>query len=121
MAAGLYYTITPKRQTSFYAGAALHHFNKANASFFNEQDGTEHKIFMKTVGHLGARLPIGDEKQIFPRVMVSIQGPHMEIDAGANLRMALNDFSSFALHFGTWLRPVKSDTGFGLDAYYREW
>lgn len=116
LTAGLYYTITPQRQTSFYAGAAIHHFNKANASFFSEQDGSEHKIFLKNVVHLGARLPIGDNMQIFPRAMASLQGPHLELDAGANLRMALDDYSSLALHFGSWIRPVKSESGMSVDA-----
>ncbi|MGK0390228.1 MAG: type IX secretion system PorP/SprF family membrane protein [Maribacter sp.] len=116
LSAGLYYTITPKRQTSFYAGVALHHFNKSNASFYNEIDGTKHKIFMKTVGHIGARLPIGDNKQLFPRLMISMQGPHLQFDAGTSLRASLNDFSSMAIHFGAWVRPVKFDTGISLDA-----
>lgn len=116
MAVGLYYTITPERHTSFYAGAALHHFNRANASFFNEADGSIHKIFMKSVVHLGARLPLRDNMQIFPRMMASLQGPHLELDAGANLRIATDDFSSFAWHFGAWVRPVKYDSGINLDA-----
>lgn len=116
LATGLYYTITPQRKTSFYAGVALHHFNKANASFFSEADGSKHKIFMKTVGHAGARLPIGEDKQIFPRLMVAIQGPHIQFDAGTSLRASLDDFSSMAIHFGAWVRPVKFDTGFNLDA-----
>jgi type IX secretion system PorP/SprF family membrane protein len=116
MAAGVYYTISPRRLTSFYAGAALHHFNLANASFFKEQDGTVHKILVKANAHLGARLPIGEELQLFPRAMVTVQGPHIEVNAGANLRMALNDFGTSALHLGTWLRPVRYDTGFNMDA-----
>ncbi len=117
LSAGIYYTITPKRQTSYYAGAAIHHFNRPDVSFYSEDiDGFQDKLYMKTTVHLGARLPIGDNKQIFPRVMSSIQGPHIEIDAGANLRMAFNDYNSFAFHVGAWVRPVRYDSGFGVDA-----
>ncbi len=116
LAAGIYYTITPKRFTSFYIGAAVHHFNFPNASFYNENDGTIHKIHIKANTHLGARLPINEDIQLFPRIMFTIQGPHMELDAGTNLRFALNDHGGLALHFGTWLRPVRTNDSMNLDA-----
>ncbi len=116
MATGIYYTITPARQTSYYAGVALHHFNVPNASFSQEEGDPKNTLYMKTIVHLGARFPIGEDKQIFPRVMMSSQGPHLQLDAGMNLRMALSDYNSMALHIGAWLRPVKNTSGMNLDA-----
>ncbi len=117
MATGIYYTVTPSRQKSYYAGIALHHFNVPNASFFREDDDPKDALYMKTIVHLGARMPIGNEKQIFPRIMASLQGPHLQIDAGMNLRMNIGGgYSSSALHVGAWLRPVKDDASFNLDA-----
>ncbi len=116
MATGIYYTVTPERQTSYYAGLALHHFNVPNASFYRSEDDPKETLYMKSVLHLGARLPIGRNKQIFPRVLMMLQGPHLQLDAGLNLRMALSDFNSMAIHAGAWLRPVKNDKSMNLDA-----
>ncbi len=115
MAAGVYYTVTPAKRTSYYAGAAIHHFSTPNASFYREE-GIVEPEFIKINGHFGARFPISDRTQILPRAMVSLQGPHLELDLGTNFRLAINDYDDVALHLGTWVRPVKYDNGMNVDA-----
>ncbi len=116
LATGLYYTVTPERQTSYYAGLALHHFNVPNASFYRGEEDDKDALYMKTIVHLGARFPVAKNKQLFPRILATLQGPHLSFDLGSNLRMALSDFNSMALHAGLWFRPVKNDDSVNLDA-----
>ena len=40
----------------------------------------------------------------------------MQVNAGTNLRFAMGQYGSTALHIGSWVRPVRNDDGFGLDA-----
>ncbi len=117
MATGVYYTISPAKKTSYYAGLAVHHFNVPNASFYkDEEDALVHKLHVKYNLHLGARLPSGEKYQIFPRIMATLQGPHFQLDAGANLRIAMNRYGNKALHVGTWFRPVRYNESMSLDA-----
>ncbi len=115
LSTGIFYTVTPNRKQSFYAGIGIHHFNQPNLSFY-EEEGISVPLFVKFNAHFGARLPLNENISLLPRLMASVQGPHIAIDAGSNLRIALNDYSSMALHLGTWVRPVRFNDSFGVDA-----
>ena len=51
-----------------------------------------------------------------PRVLVASQGPHFQTNAGANFRFLLGEYGTTALHLGTWVRPVRNESGIGVDA-----
>ena len=40
----------------------------------------------------------------------------MQINAGANFRTSMGKYGSTALHIGGWLRPVRTEESFALDA-----
>ena len=118
---GLNYTYTPKSRMSFFAGGALHHFLQPEVTFYRDQP-TESRngssqLYMKITGHLSAQLPLANQLQLLPRVMYNQQGPLRELNAGSNLRFALNDHNGMALHLGTWARTVRNTSGFGLDSW----
>ena len=113
---GLNYSARFGRSGALFAGAALHHFLQPNVSFYNNGSDGE-KLFMKISGQLSATIPLGTSRTSFlPRVLFAKQGPHMQVNAGANFRTAMGKYGSTALHIGGWVRPVRTESSFGLDA-----
>ena len=114
---GLNYTAEFGRSGRFYAGIALHHFLQPKVSFY-ENSAEGDKLYRKASGQLLANLPLNRSGRIslLPRLLVSAQGPHLEINAGTNVRVVMGQYGGNAIHFGTWLRPVRNDDGIGLDA-----
>lgn len=112
---GLNYTARFGREGAIFAGAALHHFLQPVISFTgNKAEGD--KLYMKMSGQLSANVPLSQQVTFQPRFLVAVQGPHMELNAGANFRTEFGKYGGTALHLGGWARPVRNSDGFGLDA-----
>ena len=87
----------------------MHHFLEPNVSFYQEEDPPlESKLHQKISVQLSASLPLVEGIQLVPRVLFATQGNHRQIQAGSNIRLARSGFGDFALHFGAWIRTVKS-------------
>ncbi|MCC6458949.1 MAG: PorP/SprF family type IX secretion system membrane protein [Saprospiraceae bacterium] len=113
---GLNYSARFGRSGALFAGAALHHFIEPNVSFY-ENGGPGEKLYMKISGQLAANIPLGKSRtSMLPRILFAKQGPHMQINAGTNFRTAVGKYGSTAFHIGGWVRPVRYDDTFGLDA-----
>ncbi len=121
---GLNYTLSPRRGTAFFLGGAIHHITEPQVSFYidkNANDGTQfngnNKLHRKYTAHIGMQIPLGPYVQLLPRAMGYLQGPHLAMNAGSNVRFLINDRSGTALHVGGWARPVRNeDSSFKLDA-----
>ncbi len=114
---GLNYTAQFGRSGRIFVGTALHHFLQPTISFYgNGAEGD--KLYMKINGQLAASIPLTRDNRVslLPRLLVAVQGPHMEINAGANFRTAMGKYGGSAIHFGSWVRPVRNNDGIGLDA-----
>ncbi len=117
LSVGLNYTFTPKRQTSYFIGVAMHHVLQPQLSFYPTEEGGDSKLFAKYSAQLSASLPIADLVSISPRLLLALQGPHFQANAGTNFRFKFSDYGDFALHLGGWVRPVRNnDDSFDLDA-----
>jgi type IX secretion system PorP/SprF family membrane protein len=114
---GLNYTAKIGRYGAVFAGLALHHFLQPNISF-SESTNPGDKLYRKFSGQFSANIPLqrNNRVSLLPRVLFAFQGPHMEINAGTNLRFVMGQYGTYALHFGTWLRPVRNTDGLGMDA-----
>jgi len=115
--AGINYTAKIGRYGAVFAGLALHHFLEPNISFAeNTQKGD--KLYRKISGQFSSNIPLTHNNRVslLPRFLFAIQGSHLEMNAGTNIRFAMGKYGSTALHFGTWLRPVRNTDGMGLDA-----
>jgi len=113
---GLNYTARFGRAGALFAGAAMHHFLQPNISFY-ENTGDGDKLYMKLSGQLAATIPLkGSRTSIMPRVLFAKQGPHTQVNAGANFRTAMGKYGTTAFHIGGWARPVRNNDSFGLDA-----
>ncbi len=116
---GLNYTYTPKGKTSVFLGFAMHHVNTPEIGFYYDEDADEQistsPLYQKLTGHLNVQIPITSKVRLTPRVAIHSQGPHLEINAGSNVRVALGEYGASALHIGGWVRPVtNSNDGFDL-------
>ena len=107
---GVNYTYAPKRQPAVFIGLAYHHITSPQLSFYfdkNEPLPEENSpLFRKLTAHINVQIPISSYVRITPRANIHLQGPHMEINAGTNLRFALGEYGASALHVGGWVRPV---------------
>ncbi len=114
---GLNYIFRPRRGMAVFAGGSLHHFLQPQLSFYPEEEGGDSKLYMKINGQLSVQLPINDRISLIPRALFAKQGPHLEVNAGSNLRYKLNNYNSNAIQFGSWARLVSNeDDSIGLDA-----
>jgi len=114
---GLNYTLRYGRYGAVFVGSALHHFLRPVVSFYgNSADGD--KLFMKVSAQASAQIPLSEDNHVslLPRVLVASQGPHFELNTGANLRFALGQFGGNAVQVGSWVRTVRNADGVGLDA-----
>lgn len=117
MAIGVFYSMQVNDKFSFHAGGSLNHVNAPDASFYENPDIQPDRIAMKSTIQGGARYQISKQYDFEPRVIILLQGDHREIDAGANFRIALDDYASQNLYLGLYFRPVGDVTGeLALDA-----
>lgn len=123
VALGLNYTFSPNRRTTYFFGGAMHHVFRPNVSFLAANPDIsvsipeEDNLHRKYSGQLAARFPVSDKIYLTPRILFSLQGPHVEVNAGTNVRLSVGDYTPFALYIGAWARPVRNaDQTISLDA-----
>ena len=119
--AGVNYSYAPRGRAGFYVGAAAHHVNEPDVSFFSrETDAVESEtatpLRRKYSLHAASVLPLSSTLSLQPRALAQLQGQHAQAVLGANVRMQADEFSSFALHLGSWVRGVRDLDAAGVDA-----
>jgi len=110
---GLHYSITPKKNNSYYVGVAYQHLNQPNISFFDRdlsttQEFESFNLEARFTAHASASFPIGPATSIEPRVIYLSQGQSQSGVFGANLRYELVDSDEFSTHLGVWMRSSRS-------------
>lgn len=107
-------------KNSFYAGAAFHHLNRANQSFF---EGEENLLYSRLTGHIGGEFEVGQKVGLVPGVIVMKQGPSFQLNAGNSFKFILsqNRDEYQAFQVGAWARfanryETPEQTGILVDA-----
>ncbi|MBC7883919.1 MAG: PorP/SprF family type IX secretion system membrane protein [Saprospiraceae bacterium] len=119
---GIYYSISPTKNTSFHLGAGYFHANKPNISFYNIPDIIDPNVFKtdtlhaKWSVHTGASFKTSDRFYLQPRINVLLQGNQSELNLGTTFRYKLSKTSGQYLSFGPYLRGVKNYNNFGLES-----
>ncbi|HNG90885.1 MAG TPA: PorP/SprF family type IX secretion system membrane protein [Saprospiraceae bacterium] len=115
---GLNYTAQVGRNGRIYTGAAFHHFNQPRVAFFKDANGKGVKLYSRYSAQVAANIPVTRDMRVslMPRLLVASQGPHLQVNAGSNVRMTMGRYGGSALHLGGWVRPVRNLDGMGLDA-----
>lgn len=118
LSTGINYTAQFENKTSVFVGGSFYHFNRPNVSFYKGDDLPKIKLFPRYSAQLAMNFPINKAHTIFmsPRLVATLQGPHMTANAGTNFKVTIDKALGTSLHIGSWLRPVKNETGFNLDA-----
>jgi type IX secretion system PorP/SprF family membrane protein len=112
---GVNYTSAPKGKTGLFLGLAMHHFAQPNISFYERPDILPNKLFTRYSAQMNVQIPVNRRVSFTPRVLAALQGPHLEMNVGANFRSVLNT-SGTAIHIGGWARPVKNVKNITVDA-----
>jgi type IX secretion system PorP/SprF family membrane protein len=118
---GLYWSYKFNKQSSMHAGLGLAHISQPNMTFFRDDaDTIVNRLPMKINFQTGLRFPLGGDRSrlaMLPKLMLSMQGKALELNAGSNFRIQLDQFGFAALHLGAWARPVRDVEGsMALDA-----
>ena len=118
MSVGVNYSYAPRNRPGIFAGAAVHHLNQPNLSFYGRDDAgpTRRTVIPQDHRSRGRQLPINSTTKVLPRVLAQAQGQSLEALAGSNVRFQFDDYGSTALHVGGWVRGVRNVDGFGADA-----
>jgi type IX secretion system PorP/SprF family membrane protein len=116
LSVGINYSASPSKNSLFFVGGAMHHIMRPAVSFFPAEKGGTSRLFARYSAQVGGQIPIGT-MSFSPRILASLQGPHIEANAGANLRFALTETGRTAMHVGLWGRPVRYEAkNWGFDA-----
>ncbi len=107
---GVNYSIAIRKVNHFYIGGAVHHITRPKISFYRlEEKLGEARLYRKYSGQFSGDIRVGRDVSILPRFLFALQGPHMEINAGSNIRFKFHDYSPYAFHLGAWARPVRDE------------
>jgi type IX secretion system PorP/SprF family membrane protein len=113
---GLNYNTSPYKNALFFVGGAMHHVLRPAVAFYPVEKGGNSRLFSRFSVQTGAQIPMGS-MSFSPRLLASLQGPHIEINTGANLRFSLTETGRTAMHVGFWGRPVRYEAkNWGFDA-----
>ena len=117
---GLNYSYKPNRRTSFFAGLALHHIFEPQMTFYptdTEDNYVGSKLFRKYGLQLSGNLPVSEKVTFMPRIVGSVQGPHVAANVGTNFRISVSEYDGTAIYIGGWARPVQNyDDNISVDA-----
>lgn len=108
---GVNYTSAIGKNSQYFIGGALHHALAPTITFYRSGDviGTS-RLYRKYSGQFSADLYLGNDVSVLPRFLFALQGPHMEINAGSNIKFKMGDYSPYSLHVGAWARPVRDES-----------
>lgn len=109
LAVGLNYAYAPAGAFGVYLGGSIYHILEPEVSFYTESEipGTS-KLYRKYSLHAGFRIPVSREIAFYPRALTYIQGPHMAINAGSNIRFGFGNSNNAAIHLGGWGRMTNN-------------
>ena len=86
LSAGLMWFSVLDEKSNYYIGAALHHLNQPNVSFF---DDSSVALRSRITLHGGGQFPVSRRMTLLPFAIYLSQGPHKQLNAGASLRFAM--------------------------------
>ena len=118
---GLNYSVSANNGFGAFFGVAMHHFLRANNSFYDEIDELgiypNNDLITRYTAHASFQLPLAKKVQFLPRAILQLQGAHFMADAGGSFRFLMSEYAGTALHIGSWARPViNEDNAVDLEA-----
>ncbi len=103
ISAGLLWFSVFDKNNNLYVGAAYHHLNRANMTFY---DGTSEPLYSKFTIHAGGEFMMSDRAGMVPGLLWRMQGPSYEIIPGTSIKFLMGNsrrnYQAFQL--GAWVR-----------------
>ncbi|MCF8237088.1 MAG: PorP/SprF family type IX secretion system membrane protein [Saprospiraceae bacterium] len=106
LSAGINYSWNYKKNSLLQVGGAIHHILEPNIAFFDEVSSEKSILYRRYQIHGAMIFPVSRKAYLSPRLHYIQQGPHMEINAGSNVRFLANDYTRIAIHTGAWASIV---------------
>ncbi|MFM2394068.1 MAG: hypothetical protein RLZZ546_2050, partial [Bacteroidota bacterium] len=106
ISAGLLWFSVMNKYSNWYLGAAIHHLNQPNVSFFSAGGQGNVSLYNRITVHGGGQFEMRPKVSILPFAVFMSQGPHREFNGGASLRFALGPSrtSNQSWQLGAWYR-----------------
>ncbi len=116
ISAGILWFSVLDKFTNYYVGAAFHHLNQPNQSFF---PGVFEPLASRFTFHGGGQFVVRNRISLIPNLLVMFQGPHREVNLGTSLRFGMGKSRNGGQSWqaGAWLRAgTQQNGGAHLDA-----
>lgn len=108
---GINYAYTPKRGVGFHTGASMFHILEPEISSFydanNPEDYPSNILYRKYNAYINFTIPLSSYITLSPRALGYLQGPHLAVNGGANVRFLVGEATGTALHLGSWARLAR--------------
>lgn len=119
-AVGINYSLKVTKRSSFFAGVSLHHIFEPQMTFYptdTEDNYVGSTLYRKYGVQLSGNFPISEKVILMPRIVGSVQGPHVAANIGSNFRISVSEYDGTAVYVGGWARPVQNfDDQISVDA-----
>lgn len=106
LSAGLLWFSVIDDYTNWYFGAAIHHLNRPNVTFFRDTRPSDAVLRSRYTLHAGMQYPLQKRISILPFGVFMAQGPHREFNGGASMRFAMGPSrtTNQSWELGMWYR-----------------
>ena len=103
--AGLNYSIFPTENIYFHGGFSMHHLNKPKESFFQQSNGVENTIPIRSIAFLDAMFKLNDLVILSPGMYFTKQAGAAEFVGGFHINYNLTGDGKQQLIAGVYARP----------------
>lgn len=102
----------PSTGAGIFVGGSMHHFLRPQLTFYQDVEDYEgSRQIIRYSLQISSFLPVNERLSFSPRVLANLQGPHLELNAGGNVRFTFGGYGTTAFHIGTYARPVRDVEG----------
>lgn len=119
---GINYSIAPLKGNRYFFGVGLHHVTGSNVSFYATDNRADDNLKRESSLHQRIAFNAGMSSEVTkflrfePRVLYMVQGPHNEVNVGANIRWRVPAADDKYLHFGPYIRATENVSGWGMQS-----
>jgi type IX secretion system PorP/SprF family membrane protein len=103
--AGLNYSFFPTDNLYFHGGFSMHHLNKPTESFFQQSNGIDNRIPIRSIAFLDAMIKVSDMVIVSPGLYYTKQATASEFVGGLHLNYNLTGDGKQQLIAGVYTRP----------------
>jgi type IX secretion system PorP/SprF family membrane protein len=103
--AGLNYSFFPTDNLYFHGGFSMHHLNRPTESFFQQNNGLDNRVPVRSIAFLDAMVKVNDRVIVSPGVYFTNQGNANEFVGGFHLNYNLSGTGKQQLIAGVYARP----------------